>query len=141
MVSEMIVNLQTSIRITIEDHFLPKITQQKHWFKLLNIELIYWSKLMFCVDFNLMEHCKLLFIKVFEKNCRFRFAPMSSCFYFFLTSGENELFVAVHILQWRNDILLPKLFWPTVRKKCSTDREKLLKFEAEGRKFANFWDY
>ena len=27
-----------------------------------------------------------------------------------------------------NGILLPKLFWPTVRKKCSSDREK-------------FWDY
>ena len=35
-----------------------------------------------------------------------------------------------------NSILLPKLFWPTVRKKCSSDREKLLKFEAEGREFA-----
>ena len=32
-------------------------------------------------------------------------------------------------------ILLPKLFWPTVRKKCSSDREKLLKFEAEGWEF------
>ena len=31
-----------------------------------------------------------------------------------------------------NDILLPKLFWPTVRKNYSSDREKLLKFEAEG---------
>ena len=31
----------------------------------------------------------------------------------------------------RNGILLPKLFWPTVRKNCSRDREKLLKFEAE----------
>jgi hypothetical protein len=29
-------------------------------------------------------------------------------------------------------ILLPKLFWPTVRKKYSSDQEKLLKFEAEG---------
>ena len=29
----------------------------------------------------------------------------------------------------RNGILLPKLFWPTVRKKCSSDQEKLLKFE------------
>ena len=37
-----------------------------------------------------------------------------------------------------NGILLPKLFWPTVRKNCSTDREKLLKFEAEGREFAKF---
>ena len=32
-------------------------------------------------------------------------------------------------------ILLPKLFWATVRKNCSSDREKLLKFEAEGREF------
>ena len=35
-----------------------------------------------------------------------------------------------------NDIFLPQLFWPTVRKSCSSDREKLLKFEAEGREFA-----
>ena len=38
--------------------------------------------------------------------------------------------------QVRNGILLPKLFWPTVRKNCSSDRENLLKFEAEGREFA-----
>ena len=37
-----------------------------------------------------------------------------------------------------NGILLPKLFWPTVRKNCSSDREKLLKFEADGREFAKF---
>ena len=36
----------------------------------------------------------------------------------------------------RNGILLSKLFWPTVRKNCSSDREKILKFEAEGREFA-----
>ena len=35
-------------------------------------------------------------------------------------------------------ILLPKLFWPSVRKKCSSDREKLLKFEAESREFSKF---
>ena len=34
--------------------------------------------------------------------------------------------------------LLPKLFWPYVRKKCSSDRKKTLKFEAEGQEFANF---
>ena len=38
----------------------------------------------------------------------------------------------------RNGILLPKLFWPTVRKNCSSDWEKLLKFKAEGREFAKF---
>ena len=37
-----------------------------------------------------------------------------------------------------NGIFLPKLFWPTVRKNCSSDREKVLKFEAEGREFAKF---
>ena len=35
----------------------------------------------------------------------------------------------------RNGILLPKLFWPTVRKYCLSDQEKLLKFEAEGGEF------
>ena len=30
----------------------------------------------------------------------------------------------------KNGILFPKLFLPTVRKNCSSDREKLLKFEA-----------
>ena len=39
---------------------------------------------------------------------------------------------------WGNGILLPKLFWPTVRKNCSSVREKLLKFEAEGHEFAKF---
>ena len=37
----------------------------------------------------------------------------------------------------KNGILLPKLFWPTVRKNCSSDCEKLLKFKAEGSEFAN----
>ena len=37
-----------------------------------------------------------------------------------------------------NGILLPRMFWPTVRKNCSSDQEKLLKFEAEGREFAKF---
>mgnify|MGYP006863933427 CR=1 FL=1 len=31
---------------------------------------------------------------------------------------------------------LPKLYCPTVRKKCSSDQENLLKFEVEGREFA-----
>ena len=40
-------------------------------------------------------------------------------------------------VEW-NGILLPKLFRPTVRKNCSSDRKKLLKFEAEGREFSKF---
>jgi hypothetical protein len=42
-----------------------------------------------------------------------------------------------HILQ-ANGILLPKLFWHTVRKNCSSNQEKLWKFKAEGQEFANF---
>ena len=41
---------------------------------------------------------------------------------------------------WNNGILLPKLFWPTARKNCSSDREKLLKFEAEGREFFKIFE-
>ena len=34
--------------------------------------------------------------------------------------------------------MLPKLFWPALRKNSSIDKEKLLKFDAEGQEFANF---
>ena len=36
----------------------------------------------------------------------------------------------------RDGTLLPKLFLPTVKKNCCSDREKLLKLEAEGQEFA-----
>ena len=36
----------------------------------------------------------------------------------------------------RNGTLLQKLFWPTVRRSCFSDGEKLLKYEAEGQEFA-----
>ena len=52
---------------------------------------------------------------------------------FIVKRQENFL---VYVACWENGILLPKLFWPTMRKNCSSDREKLLKFEAEGREFA-----
>ena len=44
------------------------------------------------------------------------------------------------IILMKIGILLPKLFWPTVRKNCSSDQEKLLKFKAEGREFKSFQD-
>ena len=47
----------------------------------------------------------------------------------------HEIFPDLPSKKW-NGILLPKLFWPTLRKKCSSDGETLLKFEAEGREFA-----
>ena len=35
------------------------------------------------------------------------------------------------IIKSKHGILVSKLSWPTVRKKCSSDRGKLLKFKAE----------
>ena len=55
----------------------------------------------------------------------------------FVTSKKHRIkYVKKSSAGIRNGILLPKLFWPTVRKNCSSDLEKLLKFEAEGREFA-----
>ena len=50
-------------------------------------------------------------------------------------SGMQILTVSLLII---HGILLLKLFWPTVRKNCSSDREKLLKFKAEGWEFSKF---
>ena len=58
--------------------------------------------------------------RLFEMNCS------NPSFFVFLYKKVRMYF----------GILLPKLFWPTVRKNCSSDQEKLLKFEAEGREFA-----
>ena len=52
-----------------------------------------------------------------------------------LGNFELQLF---HIIFFKYGVLLRKLFWPTVRKNSSSDRETLLKFEAEGREFAKF---
>ena len=41
---------------------------------------------------------------------------------------------------WTNGFLLPKLFWSTVRKHCSSDRDILLKFKAEGQEFADHYN-
>ena len=38
-------------------------------------------------------------------------------------------------------ILLPKLFWATVRRNCFSDQEKILKFEAEGQEFATICNH
>ena len=54
-------------------------------------------------------------------------------FFFVLWPGRRSSWCVTYL---RNGILLPILFWPTVRKNCSSNREKLLKFQAEGREFA-----
>ena len=48
----------------------------------------------------------------------------------------SGLYLNVFFERIMNGILLPKLFWPTVRENCSSDWEKLLKFKAGGWEFA-----
>ena len=49
-----------------------------------------------------------------------------------------NFFLPPNVKKKRNGTLFPKLFWPTGRKICSSNQEKLLKFKAEGREFAKF---
>ena len=53
-------------------------------------------------------------------------------------SGIIRTLLFIQLIGYVNGILLPKLYWPTVRKNCSSDREKLMKFEAEGQEFSEF---
>ena len=54
-----------------------------------------------------------------------------------MTLEANSLGLITGQEGWKkNGILIPKLFWPTVRKNCSSDWEKILKFKAEGQEFA-----
>ena len=94
------------------------------------------------------------FEKCFKSACKFETKALDRCLSFKLT-GRFKLslehfkmncmflrdFKMRNNSKFENGILLPKLFWPTVRKNCSTDREKLLKFEAEGENLQNFWDH
>ena len=40
-----------------------------------------------------------------------------------------------------NGILLQKLFWPTVRKNCSSDRENFWNLRLKAENLQNFWDH
>ena len=64
-------------------------------------------------------------------------------FFFFLGLEFAESNNSYHYNINSNGIISPKLFWPTVRRNCSSDWEKLLKFEfeAEGWEFSKFWDH
>ena len=75
---------------------------------------------------------KCLTDKVFE--CDFiKFSyPIAHCSTLANCTTIVQMILDRHI----NGILLPKLFWPTVRKNCSSDWEKLLKFEAKDPEFA-----
>ena len=68
-----------------------------------------------------------------QRNLQFYLACCQTTFYLHFTPWKCKNCAT---FQRKLCIFLPKLFWPTVRKNCSGDREKLLKFEAEGREFS-----
>ena len=98
------------------------------------------------VSFNVIrDH----FPEIYERLCTRGkvFARMTPDQKEFLIEELQELGYYVrthHTFSWilfrekKNGILLPKLFWPTVRKNCSSDQENHFKFEAEGRELAKF---
>ena len=53
-----------------------------------------------------------------------------------LTLSCNRNYLVLDFHTQRKVSARPKLFWPTMRKNCSSDWEKLLKFEAEGKEFS-----
>ena len=48
---------------------------------------------------------------------------------------------SLQVNHFQKCIFLSKFFWPTVRKNCSSDREKLLKFEAKSWEFCKYFEY
>ena len=95
--------------------------------------LVYWQDLLF-VKVTITAMLRSLTNRNFRVLFRFNFLVLIWVSYYNMTSlvhfGSTD--------RQKNGILLPKLFWARVRKKCSNDREKLLKFEAEG---WEFWDH
>ena len=80
------------------------------WSKGCLLDLAYQSK----VGVANAPRCLLNFLMHF-RSC----LPNLTIRRFFYTDKSRNI---------KSSILLPKLFWPTVRKNCSSDREKLSKF-------------
>ena len=88
--------------------------------------------------FVLMPHNDAQFEKVHQKEYFYFHAP--SNLLQFEKETEKEMLKNIYY-SCKNGILLSKLFWPTVRKNCSNEWEKLLKFEAEGRECAKCFSH
>ena len=97
----------------------------------LIFDIFQWYPLFFYQSTQKGDTYKMSNIRFFQSG--FNFAQITK-----RKKGLENTPLIEKTLKRRNGILLPKLFWPTVRKNCSSDREKLLKFEAEGREFAKF---
>ena len=82
-------------------------------------------------DVILLFVLRILQLKLFQSNFDSYFLLHIFWDWWHSIQTNTEVFVFETFVPKKNNILLPKLFWPTVRKNCSSDREKLLKFGAE----------
>ena len=97
----------------------------------LMINSLYLEKCL-CVKNMLLQKRLHPFVDCLEGFCKSFDSVLHKKSYFFWYNGLAN----ISLKYSKNGILLPKLFWRTVIKNCSSDREKLLIFEAEGREFA-----
>ena len=107
---------------------------------LSNFLSLYLSK-MINTDFQYYIHSfffQLSMVVIVVTSIMFLRIVVTITAYAWAKKTNNDV-IQSQVHKYSIDILFPKLFWPTVRKNCSSDREKLLKFEAEGWEFAIFW--
>ena len=108
-----------------------------------------WGRYFLNLYFTWMINSLYLKKRLFVKNMRLqkRLHPFVDCLEGFCKSFDSVLHKKSYFFWYtglanisfkysKNGILLPKLFWPTVRKRYSSDREFFLKFRAEGPEFA-----
>ena len=117
--------------------FLKKKISKKMVFCYQNCSDLLWEKIVLVIEKNFeIRGWRPRICKIFEIT-RTIYSNSERSEQFLVTECFFNLFLEVFQMYirkgLRNGILLPKLFWPTVRKNCSSDREKVLKFEAEGR--------
>ena len=100
--------------VTSDPHDATKYVCNQE-FEVLNYFSTWSNYTLHIMNYFIMEYFVFVLLKVWSQRLLFNLVQSSN-----------------------NGILLPKLFWPTERKNCFSDREKLLKFEIEGQEFAKF---
>ena len=93
-----------------------------YYSKFLNPWNMLVSKMFIGFYFNALKYAILNFLTIWRENKNYLYIGI------FCAAQDQESPINLQ-RRIKNGILLSKLFWPTVRRNCSSVREKLLKFE------------